>query len=164
MAEKGYFMVHRKIWENPIFSSGERYDRRSAWLYIISHANYAAGAFLVKGRMCHVERGQLMTSIRYLANIWRWDKATVSRFLSDIETEKMITVTRTQNGTLITVLNYNKYQAFSDRASENTDTESDTESPSNSDTHADTESPLHKKNIKKNIKKSKETRGRQVIE
>ena len=163
MAEKGYFQVHRKIWENPIFASGERYDRRSAWLYIISHANYADGSFLVKGRMCHVGRGQLMTSIRYLANIWHWDKATVSRFLTDIETEKMITLTRTQNGTLITVRNYNKYQRSSDRTSENADTESDTESPSNSDTRADTESPLHNKNIRKVLINQKANGGR-VIE
>ena len=164
MADIGYFKVHRKIWENPIFSSGERFDRRSAWLYILSHANYTDGSFMVKGRLLHIQRGQLMTSIRYLSNKWHWDKDTVSRFLTDIETEKMITVTRTQNGTLITVRNYNKYQGSGDSDSEDTDTEPDTESPTNPDTGTDVKPPLLK-NIKKNIKKSKEiTRGGRVLE
>ena len=164
MADIGYFKVHRKIWENPIFSSGERFDRRSAWLYILSHANYTEGSFMVKGRLLHIQRGQLMTSIRYLSNKWHWDKDTVSRFLTDIETEKMITVTRTQNGTLITVRNYNKYQGSGDSDSEDTDTEPDTESPTNPDTGTDVKPPLLK-NIKKNIKTSKEiTRGGRVLE
>lgn len=120
---------------------------------------------MVKGRIFHVQRGQLFTSIRYLAQIWGWDKTTVSRFLSDIETENMITVTRTQNGTLITLLNYNKYQASGVRNSKTTDTESDTESVSDSDTQPSSESTLLK-NVRKNVLKNqkKETHGGRVIE
>ena len=165
VAEKGYVMIHRKIWDNVLFCSGERFDRRSAWIYLIMHANHVEGSFMVKGRIFHVQRGQLFTSIRYLAQIWGWDKTTVSRFLSDIETENMITVTRTQNGTLITLLNYNKYQASGVRNSKTTDTESDTESVSDSDTQPPSESTLLK-NVRKNVLKNqkKETHGGRVIE
>jgi len=165
VAEKGYVLIHRKIWDNVLFCSGERFDRRSAWLYIVMHAQHIEGSFMVKGRLFHVHRGQLFTSIRYLAQIWRWDKTTVSRFLSDIETEKMITVTRTQNGTLITVLNYNKYQASGGRTSQKADTESDTESVADSDTQPSSESTLLK-NVKKNVLRNqkKGTCGGQVIE
>ena len=165
MADKGYIKLHRKIWDNTIFSSGERFDRRSAWVWLLTHANYDEGSFLNKGRICHVQRGQLVTSIRYLAQLWRWDKTTVSRFLSDMETEKMITQNRTQNGTLITILNYNKYQGSEDYDSQISDTESDTESVSYSDSEQSQNHPQLKKNIKKNIKKSKEkTRGGRIIE
>lgn len=165
MAEKGYVLIHRKIWDNVLFCSGERFDRRSAWLYIVMHANHAEGSFMVKGRIFHVQRGQMFTSIRYLAQTWGWDKTTVSRFLSDIETEKMITVTRTQSGTLITVLNYNKYQASGGRSSANADTESPSESVADSDTPSPAESTLLK-NVRKNVLRNqkKETRGGRVIE
>lgn len=125
---------------------------------------------MVKGRIRHVQRGQLFTSIRFLAKEWGWDKTTVSRFLSDTEMEKMITVTHTQDGTLITVLNYSKYQASEGQGSENADTESDTESTSKSDTQPPTESTLLKKNnnnVLRNQKKDgggNETRVRSVRE
>lgn len=165
MAGKGYIKLHRKIWDNPIFCSGERFDRRSAWIYLLTHANHEDSSFMVKGRIRRVQRGQLFTSIRYLAQVWRWDKTTVSRFLSDTETEKMITVTRTQNGTLITVLNYNKYQGSDENAPQNTDTESDTESMPNADTLPPSESTLLK-NVRKNVLRNqkKKTAGGQVIE
>ncbi len=163
MADKGYIKIHRKIWDNPIFASGERFDRRSAWLYLISHANYADGEFMSGGRLRHVQRGQLFTSVRYLARLWGWDKNTVSRYLSDIEVAKMITVTRTQGGTLITVVNYSKYQDSVDSSQKNRDTYADTNSPKDSPTHADADSPLLKKNIKKNLKKSKEGSA-QIVE
>lgn len=165
MAEKGYVKIHRKIWDNPIFCSGERFDRRSAWIYLIMHANHVEKSFMANGRIRHVQRGQLFTSIRYLAQLWKWDKTTVSRFLSDIETEKMITLNRTQNGTLITLVNFNKYQGFSDPAQKNADTESDTESVSDSDTEQ-TQNHPQLKNVKKNVLRNqkKETRGGRVIE
>jgi DNA-binding transcriptional regulator YhcF (GntR family) len=163
--EKGYIKLHRKIWDNPIFCSGERFDRRSAWIYLLTRANYEKGSFVANGRIRHLQRGQMFTSIRHLSQIWRWDKTTVSRFLSDMETEKMITLNRTQSGTLITIINYSKYQDSGDRAQQNADTESDTESVSESDTGQTQNHPQLKKNIKKNYKKSKEeTRGRRVIE
>lgn len=165
MAGKGFIHVHRKIWDNTFFSSSERFDRRSAWLWLITHANYEKGSFLAKGRICHVQRGQLFTSVRYLAKLWGWDKDTVRRYLADAETEKMITVTRTQSGTLITIVNFNKYNSFSASDSEETDTDTDTEPTPNTDSTPYTEPPLLKKNIKKNIEKSKEkTRGGRVIE
>ena len=165
MAEKGYIKLHRKVWENPIFSSGERFDRRSAWIYMLTHANYRDGSFMKNGRIYHLQRGQLFTSIRYLAQIWGWDRKTVMRFLRDTETEKMITQTGTQNGTLITIVNYSKYQASDDSESEHGTTEGTTERTANSTTQAPTERTTTKEEHKKNIKKSKEkTRGGQVIE
>lgn len=165
VAEKGYIKLHRKVWDNPIFCSGERFDRRSAWIYLLTHANHVERSFMANGRIRHVQRGQLFTSIRFLAQLWHWDKTTVSRFLSDIETEKMITLNRTQSGTLITIVNYSKYQGFDEVTSKNADTESDTESTSDSDT-GQTQNHPQLKNVINNVLRNqkKKTRGGQVIE
>lgn len=164
MSDVGYIFLYRKIWNNSFFCSDERFDRRSAWLYLLTHANYKEGSFVAGGRIRHVQRGQLFTSIRYLAKVWGWDKDTVTKFLSDAETEKMITRTRTQNGTLITIVNFNKYQPSGDSEENERDTEPDTERDTKPDTEPDTKPPLLK-NTKNNRKKlKKETRGRRVIE
>ena len=112
----------------------------------------------------HVKRGQLITSIRFLAMTWGWDRKTVIRFLGAMETEKMITCTGLQKGTLITIRNYSKYQGSDDPASEEGATEGTTEGTADS-THGGTTEGATTKEVKKNIKKpKKETRGGRVIE
>ena len=160
----GYIKLFRKIWENQILATGERFDRVSAWLWILTHANYKEGAFVKGGQLMHVKRGQLITSIRYLAMTWGWDRKTVIRFLGAMETEKMITCTGLQKGTLITISNYSKYQGSDDPASEEGATEGATEGTADS-THGGTTEGTTTKEVKKNIKKpKKETRGGRVIE
>ena len=161
MADIGYIKLYRKIWDNEFLTDGERFTRMSAWLWLLTHVNYKDGSFMKNGRIQHVQRGQMFTSIRYLAAIWGWDRKTVARYLGIMETEKMITVTGTQNGTLITIRNYSKYQASDDSE----DFEGATESPPNSPGEGTTEGTTTKeciKNVKRNQKK--ETRGGQVIE
>lgn len=164
VSDAGYIKLYRKIWDNQALSDGERFDRMSAWLWILTHANYKDGSFIKNGCLQHVKRGQLFTSIRYLALAWGWDRKTVARFLGAMETEKMITVTGLQKGTLITVRNYNKYQASEVSGSEEGATEGATEWTADSTSKGTTEGATTKE-VKKNIRRQKkETRGRRVIE
>lgn len=165
MAEKGYVMIHRKLWDNPMFAPGERFDRRSAWLWILTHANHKAGSFMKDGLLIHLRRGQMFVSFTNLAGVWGWDRKTVRRFLGTLETEKMVTLTGHQKGHLITVINYNKYQAYVDSKFSEGTTEGTTESPPDSPGGGTTGGTTTKeciKNVKRNQKK--ETRGGQVIE
>ena len=156
----GYIKLHRKIWDNEFLNAEERFNRMSAWIWILTHVNYKDGSFMKNGLLIHVKRGQMFSSFVHLAAVWGWDRKTVRRFLGTLETEKMITVTGHQKGHLITVLNYNKYQASTDSEK----TEGTTEGTRNSPGQGTTEGPTTKE-VKKNIKKpKKETRGRQVIE
>lgn len=163
MAE-GYIKLHRKIWENTFLNAEERFDRMSAWIWILTHANYKDGSFMKNGTLIHIKRGQLFVSFVRLSTTWGWDRKTVRRFLGTLETEKMITVTGHQKGHLITVLNYNKYQASGDSEIIEGTTEGTTEGTRNSPGTGTTEGTTTKEG-KKNIKKPKEkTRGRRVIE
>lgn len=165
MADVGYIKLYRRIWENDFLSDGERFTRMSAWLWLLTHANYKDGTFMKNGRLQHVQRGQMFTSIRYLSAIWGWDRKTVARYLGIMETEKMITVTGTQNGTLITIRNYSKYQDPDDSETSEGTTEWATDWTTDSTTHASTEGATTKEEYKKNTKKKKkETAGGQVIE
>lgn len=161
----GYIKLHRKIWDNGFLNAEERFDRMSAWIWILTHANYKDGSFMKNGVLIHVQRGQLFSSFVHLAAVWNWDRKTVRRFLGTLETEKMISVTGHQKGHLITVLNYNKYQAFSDSEKSEGTSEGTAEGTRNSPGGGTTEGPTTKEEYKKNIKKpKKETRGGRVIE
>ena len=169
MAGKGYVRIHRKMWDNPLFCPGERFDRRSAWLWILTHAKHAPGSFMMKdGLLIHLNRGQMFVSFTRLATTWGWDRKTVRRFLGTLETEKMITVTGHQKGHLITVLNYSKYQAPEDSVNLEGTTEGTTEGTPDSPGAGTTEGTSNKeciKNVKRNQKKeSRGARESQVIE
>ena len=160
MDDFGYIKLHRKIWENPVLSTGERFDRMSAWIWLITHANYTEKPVMIRGSLYKIQRGQVFTSIRKLSQIWGWDKETVGRTLNLLEREKMITKTRTPNGTLISICNYSKYQDSSSLQTKDPDTDPDTKP----DTHPDTVPPQLSKDKRKNKNEKKETRGGRVIE
>lgn len=160
MDDGGYMLLYRKIWNNPILATGERFDRVSAWLWIITHANYTEKAIMIRGSLYKIQRGQLFTSVRKLAQIWGWDKETVGKTLNLFEREEMIYKTRTPNGTLITVRNYDKYQPSRDSGSDKPDTETDTKP----DTQSDTVPPQLIKDKRRTNKEKEKTRGGRVIE
>ena len=160
MSDAGYIKLYRKLWENPVLITGERFDRLSAWLWMITHANYTEKSVMIRGSLYKIQRGQMFTSIRKLAQTWGWDKETVARTLNQMEREEMIYKTRTPNGTLITIRNYSKYQDSSDSSQVDPDTEPDTQP----DTDPYTVPTQLINDKRKNKKEKKETRGGQVIE
>lgn len=163
MADIGYIKLYRKIWENDYLNAGERFTRMTAWIWILTHANYKDGSFMKNGQLVHVKRGQLFTSIRHLALTFGWDPKTVSRFLGYMEMEKMITTTGMQRGTLITVRKYNDYQASDDSVSSEGYTEGYTEGGADSHSTGSADGYITKE-VKKNTKNKKKERGGRVIE
>lgn len=166
----GYIKLHRKIWDNVLLNSGERFDRMSAWIWILMNAKYKDTTIMVGGVIIHVKRGQLFKSMTHLATVWGWDRKTVRRFLGTLETEKMITLVGHQKGHMITVLNYNKYQASSDSEKNEGTPEGTPEGTSISTGAGTTEGTIIPegkiKKDKRNLKKGTAgaTAGGQVIE
>ena len=65
---------------------------------------------LVDGKTTIVPKGSYMFSIEKLSARWSWSRNKVKRFLKLLEDEQMVTTERTNRGTLINVINYNKFQ------------------------------------------------------
>lgn len=160
MAEKGFILLHRKFWDNPVFDDGERFTRGYAWIWLLTHVYYKETSVMIKGTLYKLQRGQMMASIRYLSKTWRWNARTVMRYLDMLVNEKMITLTVTSCATLITVCNYHKYQVFSpsDSVEYNGECNAEYNSECNSECNNLKES---KKNDEKN---SKENSAGWVIE
>ena len=108
--KNGYYLMSRGWMDNPALSNPSPYDRRSAWVWIIEKACYRDTKQDVLGKTTIVVRTSLVTSVRYLAQHWRWSEKAVRTFLKRLEKEEMI---RTETGlgkTQIFVINYDSYQ------------------------------------------------------
>ena len=163
MAEvnKGYIYLFRSVWDSDVFEATERFDRRSAWIWLLTHANYKEKSVMIRGHIYKIQRGQLMTSVRKLSEIWHWNPRTVMNYLKLLELEEMITRTRTPCATLITVCNYSKYQDPTLYRSDEYNTERNSERNTGYNTEC-TQLSNDKRNDKRKEKKIEA--GGQVIE
>jgi hypothetical protein len=106
----GYILLHREMLDHPFWADHEPFNRRDAWIDLLLLAAWKDHR--IKNQ--DVQRGQLWTTLRFLAARWRWSNNKVNRFLVCLTDESMVTLKRNTNrdtgGTLITILNYSKYQ------------------------------------------------------
>jgi hypothetical protein len=66
--------------------------------------------FKVRGVRVEVLRGQTGYSSVELADRWRWSRGKVNRFLVELKNEQQIVQQKSNVTTLITIVNYEKYQ------------------------------------------------------
>ena len=105
-------------WMEHTMFKPEPYSEREAWVWIIEHAAWKPSRVSINGEWVAVERGQIATAERYLAEAWGWSKTSVHRFLGKIrgvsksgpQKEPMIETHSGPHHTLITICNYAKYQ------------------------------------------------------
>ena len=108
--DKGFVLLWRSMNDNKVLNDGNTpFDKYHAWCDLICMANHRDNTILEYGNPVIIRRGQRKTSILKLATRWRWDRKTVSRFLSVLELNNMISTERTRKGTTITIVNYDTY-------------------------------------------------------
>lgn len=107
---EGWISIHRRIRENWIWKSSEPFDKRSAWTDLLLSANHKNNNIPFENDFIEIERGQFLTSLKQLANRWKWSRHKVSDFLNQLEQDNMIVQVRDTKKTLISIVNYDKYQ------------------------------------------------------
>ncbi|AWJ91430.1 hypothetical protein Sp245p_16425 (plasmid) [Azospirillum baldaniorum] len=117
----GFYLMHRGWQDNPVFND-EPFSRRDAWVWLVETANYADGVWGAKGKTVRLQRGQLCRSIRDMAATWKWDRSKVSRFIARLVSDDMIRYTADDGVCLITICNYDRYQAQRDSTETATET------------------------------------------
>ena len=132
---RGYFLIARGILNHPRFKPTGPYTRAEAWLWLIEAATFKDRSVPVlagrQRKMVRISRGELTYSVRYLARAWEWSINRVQRFLIELQTDRSIE-TRTDTGqTVISLCNYDNYQAPFGNADTQTDTVADTKSGTN---------------------------------
>lgn len=120
----GWVKLYRCIQSNPLWQE-RPFDRGRAWVDLILIANHKDGYIRVRGNKVTVLRGQVGYSILSLAERWGWSRGKVSRFLNELENDaQQIRQQKKRLTTLITILNYERYQAV-DTTERETDSTTD---------------------------------------
>lgn len=71
------------IFDSDVFAG--RFDRRSAFVWMVAQAVRARTVVEIGGTDVVLERGQLSASLRFMAQTWGWDEKSVRRFLSALK-------------------------------------------------------------------------------
>lgn len=109
----GHISLNREIRDHPIWKA-EAFTKGQAWTDLIMLANWKDNYVFVKNKNILVKRGQRLTNEDFLSKEWKWSRGKVRRFLEYLENETMIETTKsTIYGTMITIVNYNKWQGGS---------------------------------------------------
>lgn len=114
MLERGFFVVPRSLAKSSIWPRKSGY-----FLDLVQMAVFKSITTSYLGAAVRLERGQLITSCRFLAKRWGVSKTSASSLLKRLEEESLlrrqtIRLRRTRNGTgsgtRITICNFHEYQ------------------------------------------------------
>lgn len=170
--QKGWIKLYRQIQDNEIWTDGEPFDRRAAFIDLLLTANHTTKKIFFNGQQIEVDEGQRIISVRNLATRWKWSKSKVERYLDQLEKNGMIKRESDNKKTILTIQNYGKFQqktrdtnedanedterdtkrdTETSRKSSKNDNDRDTEQDTNRDTNRDTKRPqTRNKELKEN--------------
>jgi hypothetical protein len=121
----GWIKLYRKITENPLYFS-EPFTRLQAWIDLLVVANNEENYIYVRGNKVQVKRGQIAKTQDTLAERWKWSRGKVIRFLDELQKNGQIVQQKSRLITLISIINYERYQCGSTTDSTSNGTSDDT--------------------------------------
>jgi hypothetical protein len=106
----GFYLMHRGWQDHPVFR-GEAFSKRDAFVWLIEEAAYSQRRVPMPSGEVVLARGQVGHSYRFMAKAWRWEESKVRRFIASLQKAEIIDAATAAGQTVITVCNYDKYQA-----------------------------------------------------
>lgn len=109
--DKGFIKLSRSFFDNRIWQAARAFSECEAWLDLIQSARFEATPTTSRIGCYEVTwgRGQYPASIRFLAKKWGRPEKWVREFLARLKKENMITMENTQGVSVITLVNFEKY-------------------------------------------------------
>jgi DnaD/phage-associated family protein len=105
---EGWIKLHRKLLENPIIMKDS--DYLSVWIYLLLNATHTEYDTLFQGKRITLQKGQLITGRKSIAEKLKIDENKVQRILKLLENEQQIEQQKSNKNRLITIVSWNKYQ------------------------------------------------------
>lgn len=105
--DESWIKLHRKLLDHWVYT---RPEYLSIWLFLLMRANWKPSKAVVQGRIQTIDRGEVLTSIRALAEGTHTTDQTVRTFLKLAKQDAMIDVIANTAATHIKLLNYNRLQ------------------------------------------------------
>jgi hypothetical protein len=109
--DKGWISIHRKITENWLWKD-KPFSRAHAWIDMLIMANHTDNKFFLGPEIIEVKRGQILSSIRKLADRWGWSRMKATRFIDVLQHDQMLIKYCDNHKTILTICNYDSYQSF----------------------------------------------------
>ncbi len=111
MNDSGWIKLYRQTLDSDFWTEIDMpFDWRSAFIQVLLSANWKPGTAMKGGHTLHIQRGQLLTSVRKLSTIFHWDRKKVYKWLKYMEDNGMMTVESLKWGTLLTIVKYDDFQ------------------------------------------------------
>ncbi|HHC9959502.1 TPA: DnaD domain protein [Staphylococcus aureus] len=107
----GWISIDRSIQNHCLFKEKRTFSKFEAWIYLLMEANHSKAKVPIGNQIVTVERGQRLTSILTLSDLFNWSRFKVKTFLDLLESDGMLEVKTTSKYTLITIVNYDFYQS-----------------------------------------------------
>ena len=109
----GYVKISRKAYADcPFWNEPRAYSRWEAWEDLIQTAAYAEHRRVVGGQVVDLQRGEILASLRFLAERWNWGLKRVRIFISLLlEMGRIRAQREAHGGTVYLIVNYDAYQS-----------------------------------------------------
>lgn len=104
---QGWIKLHRKLLDNAICDNPKYL---SVWICLLLMANHKDQEFIWNNKKIIIKEGQLLTGLKVLSKKTGVAQGTVYRILKYLESEKQIEQQKTTKFTIITIVNWDRYQ------------------------------------------------------
>jgi hypothetical protein len=142
---QGYIKLHRKILENPIIGNPKYI---ALWIILLMLAQHKESEFLHGNQLVKLERGQLLTGRKQLAELSGIAEGTIETILNYLESQQQIKQQKTTKYRVLTILNWDKYQVDEQQFQQQNDNKITTKRQQN-DTYKNVNNVKNEKNILK---------------
>lgn len=105
---EGWVKSYRKVLDNPIVCKDADYF--AVWNYLLLSATHKEIPALFKGERITLKPGQLITGRVSISSKFKISESKTKRILLDFESDQQIERERSNKNSLITILNWDKYQ------------------------------------------------------
>lgn len=104
----GWFKIHRSLFGHWIAQDP---DLLLLWVYLLGQATWKDSKAIVGGQVVDIRRGQVLTSVSKIARVLRWSRGRATRKLETLKSDATIELFANTHCTIITIKNYEQYQA-----------------------------------------------------
>ena len=153
MADNSWIKLHRSLLKDTLWTSECPASYKVLWINLLLMASYKDSSVYER----QVKRGQVWTSQRKLCKINHISTKDIKRILNMFVVDGKIEVKYCSQGILITILNYDKFQAFSMES-----TQGNTKGNTEGCTQGNTEGrhSINNKEVNNNFLRNEEEKGR----
>jgi hypothetical protein len=106
----GWVKIHRKMLEHPIVCKDT--DHLAIWIYLLVNATHKEIPALFKGKKIMLQPGQLITGRMSISEQLSVSESKVKRILLLFESDQQIERQRSNQNSLISIVNWHKYQTI----------------------------------------------------